>query len=368
MYSSRTKNTECTNSQNVRERDLFSIDLELTFHPQPLGFHLSDGAVHTYLVGDEYEDIAAAWDWNLIPGTTIDYGATPLDCSSTSQMGIEGFVGGVSDNATGIAVMRFTNPTLNGFSWQKAWFFLEDNIQHVMISNISSTSGAPVYTVLDQRLRKGQVVSGECIQGTQGVETLWHADVGYVFPDLGDNANLVVKVGRKTGNWSNIGTSSWPPNTVNLFTAWIEHTNVLAPISYTVFPGASLHHFNQRSEKLRLENIQNDSSVSALFDHSSQMLMIVFWESTGGNVTFTPKTSCAPITVSSMTSLTTIYRLETGEVTVSDPSQTMANASVSISLGQGLKPRHWGTGRNKTLSFQLPTDGRIGSSVTQTLD
>lgn len=31
---------------------------------QPLGFHLSDGTVYTYLQGDEYEDIEAAWDWN----------------------------------------------------------------------------------------------------------------------------------------------------------------------------------------------------------------------------------------------------------------------------------------------------------------
>ena len=33
---------------------------------QPFGFHLSDGTVYTYLDGNEYEDIAAAWDWNLI--------------------------------------------------------------------------------------------------------------------------------------------------------------------------------------------------------------------------------------------------------------------------------------------------------------
>lgn len=31
---------------------------------QPFGFHLSDGTLYTYLQGNEYEDIAAAWDWN----------------------------------------------------------------------------------------------------------------------------------------------------------------------------------------------------------------------------------------------------------------------------------------------------------------
>ena len=50
MYSNRTQNTECTDGANN------------------LGFHLADGAVYQHINGDEYEDIVAAWDWNLIPG------------------------------------------------------------------------------------------------------------------------------------------------------------------------------------------------------------------------------------------------------------------------------------------------------------
>jgi Polysaccharide lyase family 8, super-sandwich domain len=92
MYSSRTRNTECTNSQN------------------PVGFHLADGTTYTYLTGDEYEDISAAWDWNAIPGTTVDYGATPLACSTTNQVGVESFVGGVSTGVLGAAVMVCGNP------------------------------------------------------------------------------------------------------------------------------------------------------------------------------------------------------------------------------------------------------------------
>lgn len=87
MYSSRTRNTECINSQN------------------PLGFHLADGTTYTYVTGDEYEDIAAAWDWNMIPGTTVDYGAAPLQCDTANQVGVENFVGGVSTGKLGMAVM-----------------------------------------------------------------------------------------------------------------------------------------------------------------------------------------------------------------------------------------------------------------------
>lgn len=47
MYSKRTQNTECVNSQS------------------PFGFHLSDGTLYTYVTGNEYEDMFAAWDWNV---------------------------------------------------------------------------------------------------------------------------------------------------------------------------------------------------------------------------------------------------------------------------------------------------------------
>ncbi|KAG7450482.1 uncharacterized protein BT62DRAFT_1001299 [Guyanagaster necrorhizus] len=47
----------------------------------PFGFHLSNGALYTYLKGNDYKDIAAAWDWNLIPGIAVDYNAMALNCS-----------------------------------------------------------------------------------------------------------------------------------------------------------------------------------------------------------------------------------------------------------------------------------------------
>ncbi|RDB19287.1 Chondroitinase-AC [Hypsizygus marmoreus] len=134
LWSARTRHTECINSQS------------------PLGFHLADGTTYTYIRGNEYEDIAAAWDWNRIPGITTDYGATPLNCNNTGLLGIEDFVGGVSDGKIGIAAMRYTNPVTKAFHFQKAWFFLNDDVQHVMVSGVFSTNAeTPAISVLDQR-------------------------------------------------------------------------------------------------------------------------------------------------------------------------------------------------------------------------
>ena len=133
MYSNRTQNTECTDGANN------------------LGFHLADGAVYQHINGDEYEDIVAAWDWNLIPGITVDYGATPLSCDQTRQTGIDPFVGGASDGRVGAVAMRFENPLTRNLNFRKSWFFLEEDVQVVIISEIVSVTEVEVLSVLDQR-------------------------------------------------------------------------------------------------------------------------------------------------------------------------------------------------------------------------
>ena len=153
--------------------------------------------MYTHVDGDEYEDISAAWDWDHIPGITIDYKETPLSCAITTQYGLENFVGGVSTGQVGAAAMRYTNPLTRALHWQKAWFFLEDDIQHVMIAGISSSSSASVFSVLDQRRHTGEVRSSRPVDGIggegrliQGGQALWHGDVGYVLPSANSSAQL----------------------------------------------------------------------------------------------------------------------------------------------------------------------------------
>ncbi|KAF9453782.1 polysaccharide lyase family 8 protein [Macrolepiota fuliginosa MF-IS2] len=353
MFSSRTENTECTNLQN------------------PLGFHLSDGVHYTYLKGNEYEDISAAWDWNLIPGITTDYGATPLSCNQTGFTGIENFVGGASNGDIGIAVMRYTNPLTKALKWQKVWFFLEDDVQHTMVSNITSTSDKPVYSVLDQRrhddaifIDDGQEYKIEASSSPLSSATLWHGGVGYALSGLGDNDTLHVEVGEKTGPWTAIGTSTQPPATVDLFSAWVEHGSPAGAISYSMFPGTTFDSFLKKQLQLRLQTLCNDGSVAAVYDEAHKTVMVVFWEQNGGSVTFTPP-KYAPITISTNGNIALIYRFDDAAIFVSDPSQTLAAVEVDLSLGAGRKPPQWGPHRPKSFVISLPTGGLAGSSVRQ---
>jgi len=267
--------------------------------------------------------------------------------------------------------MRYTNPVTGFLHWQKAWFFLDGDVQHTMISGLKSTTSAPVYSVLDQRLHTGSVfVDGIQTNSTEDaqVQTLWHGDVGYLFPKFNNSAVISVSVGEKNGSWSAIGTSSQPPTTVDLFTARIEHKSTSTPVSYTTFPGTSYNTFLTKSSGLQLQSVQNDMSISAVFDEGSNTAMVVFWDAGGGSVTFVPAPANAPITITADGNIALLYRLETGEVTVSDPSQSLTRTQVTLALGPGVKPPQWGAaGLKRTLNFNHPSGGGAGSSVSQTV-
>ncbi|KAJ7573686.1 polysaccharide lyase family 8 protein [Mycena floridula] len=332
MYSKRTQSSECINSQNTK------------------GFHLSDGALYTYLKGDEYEDIVAAWDWNLIPGITVDFGGTALNCDTAAFTGTQTFVGGVSTGNRGVAAMRYANPSTHALRFQKAWFFLDNDVQHIMVSNLSSTNSAPVYSVLDQKRHDGDILVDGTSAGTNtypNAKTLWHAGVGYSFnPD--SPVTLNVSVGQKNGNWADIGISTQPGAPVDLFAAWLVHNSLDKPIEYTAFPGVTSDAFAAKAQGLNIQTITNDAHVSAIYDPANAVVMAVFWDAAGGSFQFTPSGKLA-VTVSSSAGATVMYNLKSGDLAVSDPSQTNPSLSVKIA--------------DKTLSFDLGADP--GASVVQ---
>ncbi|THH15976.1 hypothetical protein EW146_g4583 [Bondarzewia mesenterica] len=352
MYSKRTQNSECINSQN------------------PFGFHLSDGTVYTYLQGNEYEDISAAWDWNLIPGTTVDYGATALNCSGTRHTGTQAFVGGASDGKIGVAAMRYETPTSKTLNWRKTWFFFDDDVQHVMIARISSTTGAPVYSVLDQRRHDGDIlVDGVARQSGNysGISSLWHGGVGYTFNTSNAAVSLSVQVGNRTGDWSVIGTSDQPPTTVDLFSAWLSHSDLSAAVDYTVYPATSASSFSSKASSSQLTTIRNDGSISAMLDAANKVAMFVFWETNGGKTTIPSLGGSAPITVTSTGSSAMTVRMDTWNVTVAEPTQSLSSLTVNFTLGSGSAPAGWGSVESHSLTWDLPTGGVAGSSLSALL-
>ncbi|VDB99673.1 unnamed protein product [Peniophora sp. CBMAI 1063] len=352
MYSKRTVNSECTNSQN------------------PFGFHLADGALYTRMTGDEYEDIPAAWDWNLIPGTTVDYGATTLDCSDVKHSGTQALVGGASDGNIGVVAMRYETPSTKQLNWRKTWFFLPNDVQHVMVARITSNTDAPVFSVLDQRKLSGDItVDGKTVTNGNfsGVSTLFHGGVGYAFNSSNTAVSLSVQSGERTGSWAAISTSTQPDETVDLFSAWLSHSDLSAPIDYTVYPATTASSFATKA-KNPPTIIRNDGSISALVDEQNNVAMFVFWDAAGGSTTIPSFNGATTIKVTSNGNVALIVNLDNFNLTVADPTQSLTSATLTFALGSGTAPAGWSSSsKSASKTVTLPSGGIIGGSVSSTL-
>jgi hypothetical protein len=156
-----------------------------------------------------------------------------------------------------------------------------------------------------------------------------------------------------------------------LFAAYLQHSTISAPISYVVFPGTTQQQFAKRSSKVMLQVVQNDPSISAVLDQKNNVAMFIFWAQNGGSIAFSPGPGFATISLIVTANVAILFRLDTGEITASDPSQSLINVQASFTVGtDGRRPKGWGNKapNSKTIVFQFPQDGLAGSSVTDTLD
>jgi hypothetical protein len=211
-------------------------------------------------------------------------------------------------------------------------------------------------------------VNGVPIEGGNFTDsqTLWHGNVGYEFQGIDGAYELSVEWGNRTGDWSSTGI--WTgQETVDLFAAWLHHKNLSAPISYAVYPAVDFDTFNLKRSCTHLTEIQNDASVSALLDEDHSTVFGVFWNSSGGSFTFMDAIY-GTMSIESSAGATFIYRIDSGNVTVADPSQTLSQLTITISVEDGPGPCAWGGENNVTAYFDMPTGGLAGSSVSQVID
>ena len=215
MSSTRTRGWEIVNAEGLRSH------------------YTADGMNLLYLTGEEYDGLFPAWDWQRIPGATIQQLKQPF--RGRNSRGQTAFVGGVSDDTYGLSAMDFAKGKLSA---RKAWFFFDDEYV-CMGSGITCSTDNPVLTSVSQRCLRGEVAASE--PGGQGPGLWWvhHDGVGYVFDDDA-RPTVTVKAGPQTGRWKDINRRySSDPVTRDVFSLWIDHGVRPANASYlyTVVPG-----------------------------------------------------------------------------------------------------------------------------------
>lgn len=365
MISSRSHNTEFTNLAN------------------PFGYHLGQGTLFSYVNGFEYQDIQDAWDWNLIPGTTVLLDLPKLKSSFAGVTGNKTFVGVVSDGWVGTSVEDYIDSHDASLSYRKVWFFLDDSVlitTSSLLINSTSTS-ASVITVLDNRLADtgGIYVDGEMVDASSTIEmngsTLYYGGNGYL--SYNTPFNLTLSESNQTGNWTAISTSTKGNTTVPIFSAFT--TIPLETYTYAFFPASALGRLQEELEGPTTTPIEIDGILGAA---GAERLSLVFWPGSGttaavdlSTIGWGPSGEFEVTTSDPAVYLFATRYNQSGTrtlgVTLADPSQALTQSNFTLSVTEGSLQctetdlDNCSSSGSQSVSFNvdLPVGGLAGSSV-----
>ena len=348
MYSTRVYNTDGpSNSEGLKSH------------------YIAEGCNFLFVSGDEYQDIFPVWDWQKIPGTTVEQ--TDIFTESPRRKGTTDFVGGVSDGRYGLAVFHLERSELQA---HKAWFFFDR--EYVCLgAGITCQSENNVFTTTNQCYLRGNVTvwnaSGEK-QFPRGEHrltspiTVYHNNVAYLF---GSNDSVLLRNVSQEGSWYEISRSR-PKDKIfhDIFTVLIDHgrTPHNATYAYTVYPGVDKQQAKAYTKKPGVEVLCNTVDIQAVKHRNLNLTQIVFFQS--GSLQIDEKTTVSV----DKPCLLLIHRLEHGmRVSVSDPTQKLDVIHLKLSGRlQGDACLYDPENHSSTVSFTLPKGGHAGQSIVRT--
>jgi len=349
---------------------MYSMRMDNTDHPhnsEGLKSHyIADGCNFLFVSGDEYKDIFPVWNWQKIPGTTVEQ--TGVFAGSPRRKGTREFVGGVSDGQYGLAVFDLKR---NKLQVHKAWLFFDQ--EYVCLgAGITCLSQNQVITTVNQCYLRGDVTTFSTTEtkrlskGEHRLEspiTVHHNNVAYIFDS---NANVLVSDTPQEGSWSAINGSQPKDKIVDdVFSLWIDHgsspTN--SKYSYVVCPGMSARQAKAYAERPEVEVLSNTVEIQAVRHRKLRLSQMAFFKP--GNLEIDEKTTVAvdrPCLVM-IQHLGNEFRLS-----ISDPTQKLKVINVQVSgrlQGDGCK---FDPEKNiSTVSLTLPTGGHAGQSIVRML-
>lgn len=355
MISPRSANTESGNGAN------------------PYAYHQGQGSMYTYVTGTEYINVTAAWDWNLVPGTTALLNVPNVKTAAVKQFGLSPFVGVVSDGKAGISAEEFTEPATRSMSFRKARFYFDDAIV-VAMSNIASNSSAPTITVLENRnaVPGGIQLDGETTNAgsNEKANSLYYGGNGYLA--YNKPFDLTLFEGDRTGNWSEISTSAAGEVTTKLFSAY--HTHKGDSMTYAVFPAISKQSLAREAHAPTYKSIM-EKGITAVT--GKDKLGVVFWPGSDGVITVDLKDIGWDNkgTVTLRSSQPAAYLLSASckggkgvrvAINAADPTQKLKTVDFSMAVeGRKIKDVSGRGGDQDSVQWtiELPTGGMAGSTV-----
>lgn len=276
MSSSRVIGTELVNEDNL------------------LGYYMGDGALYTYIDGDEYLNVFPFWDWRKIPGITSYETDLPLPKAGRGSRNQTGFVGGVTDEKYGITVMDLNRNKLHA---HKTWIFTDEFIL-CLGTGIQTDSALTVTTSIDQRLKRADLLTlvnkqWKVIAGRQknqeDNQRYYHDKTGYI---VVGNAPCMAMSEQRSGQWRDF-MQMYRPATVQgeVISLHLDHgvSPQNASYHYFILPATSKEKVASFDvSKVRV--VRNDPEVQAVALAGEQVYFVSAHQpgkvNFGSNVTF----------------------------------------------------------------------------------
>ena len=148
-----------------------------------LGAHSADGALFTYVTGDEYRDVFPLWNWRHIPGIT-SYDERNVDWNSRNRSEIC-----VRDGDT----VRFVLDRA-GLKATTVWRFSKAGVD-VSVKDISSGRNKPVVTTIEQSIAQP---GARWWREKDGIAAV-NGGIRYEVP-----SNAIVRIETRSGSWKDV--------------------------------------------------------------------------------------------------------------------------------------------------------------------
>ncbi|MBC8954984.1 hyaluronate lyase precursor [Xenorhabdus sp. PB62.4] len=199
------------------------------------GYYMGCGSYFISRTGGEYFNIQPVWEWQRIPGTTVEQVPGfnyPLIDWGYNNWGSDDFAGAISDGDIGITSMMLTRKNIKNA--KKSVVALPDKSVFMGSSIDISHANNAVYTSVNQCIINGDITV-YYNDGTQeklplggkkrsnNIIQVTHDGLRYDFPNT---QTVTVQAITQTGCWHDINKGgSSDIVSKNVFSIWIEHAN-----------------------------------------------------------------------------------------------------------------------------------------------
>ncbi len=267
MQSIRTQPDECINGENQKAE------------------HNGQGVLNLFTTNtDDYLFIFPLLDWQAINGITVEHDI-PLEPCQHGGFPLKklSFVGGVSDNFYGLAMMDTASHNLIA---KRSWHFYDDVII-ALATNLTLTTPTTAWTTLASRLlHTGQITVGffnstivtlsdgnysfpyvqNSTSNVQWIHAGGAADIGYLLQTQKQYDSLGIEIGTKTGNYNTIGPYNHAV-TARMLTIWLNHGKgpYTLDYGYMILPNVSLESVPAVIKQYEEEQVFSCISTNNLF-------------------------------------------------------------------------------------------------------